>query len=235
MKAEGFNKEDLCAFLDSEVTEEEAKRIEYALARDPKLREQLEAYKRSRSLVRLAFKETRALIPRRSVQLPYRVATFAAVLLLVCGGIVGALVFGLLASHAEPPLVLSSAQFEKQLSKMLIHLSDGKEEHLASALNKIEALLLSYETAQVSAKVEVIVNADGIKLLRADTSPFKERVHDLQDRFSNLRFLVCGQTLERLRRETGREVQLLPGVVRASSALDHVLARLREGWGYIRV
>ena len=40
--------------------------------------------------------------------------------------------------------------------------------------------------------------------------------------------------MQRLR-ESGLEVQLLPGTTTATSALDQIVLRMQQGWAYVRI
>ena len=57
----------------------------------------------------------------------------------------------------------------------------------------------------------------------------------LNARYDNLRFAACGKTLERLRREQGADITVLPAAVVIKSAVSLVTRRQQEGWAYIKI
>lgn len=116
---------------------------------------------------------------------------------------------------------------------VLVHVSSGRTEALATALDEVEDALRSARTALRSIEVEIVVNSTGLDLLRAGITPYAARVAAMRTEFPNLRFVACGQTLQRLR-EQGLAVELLPGTEVAPSALDQVVKRLQTGWVYVR-
>jgi intracellular sulfur oxidation DsrE/DsrF family protein len=118
--------------------------------------------------------------------------------------------------------------------KVILHVGDADRTRLGKALDKTEELLAAAERSQRSIKLEVIANGGGLNLLRADTSPFRERIQNLQSRHANLVLLACKHTLERLKLEKGIDVQLLPGVKVGNPALEHIITRLEKGWVYVR-
>jgi intracellular sulfur oxidation DsrE/DsrF family protein len=132
-------------------------------------------------------------------------------------------------------LVGSSLEAVRQASadRVLVHIASSDAGHVGPALDGIEGLLRDARAAGRPVAVEVIANIGGIDLLRVGASPYPARVAALQAAYPELSFIACGQTLERLR-ERGATVQLLPGVRRASSALDQVVRRLQEGWVYVK-
>ena len=117
--------------------------------------------------------------------------------------------------------------------QVLVHVSSGERQALATALDEIEDLLRSARAAHRSVKVEIVANSTGLDLLRANASPYAARIAALKREFPALGLVACGQTLER-RRAEGQQVTLLPGTTVAPSALDEVVRRLRDGWVYVR-
>lgn len=118
-------------------------------------------------------------------------------------------------------------------NRVLVHVSSGRREALATALDEVEDLLRSARAARRSVEVEIVANSTGLDLLRANASPYAARIAALRREFPELSLVACGQTLER-RRAGGQQVTLLPGTVVAPSALDQVIKRLRGGWIYVR-
>lgn len=115
--------------------------------------------------------------------------------------------------------------------KVLLHLDSNEPVRLEAALDLAERMLA---TGGDDARVEVVVNSYGLNLLRQDTSPHRERIARLADQNANLRFVACGQTLARFKRE-GIQVVLVPEASVASSAIGEILGRMQDGWVYVKV
>ncbi len=135
---------------------------------------------------------------------------------------------------AGAPGAKEGAAGDGQMAKVLIHLSDSSATHAAQTLDEIENLLQYYRSAHQVARVELLVNSDGINLLRRETSPFPERISRMQTEYDNLTFVACQNTLERLKREKGITTQLLPGVVVIDSGVAQIMRRQHQGWAYIQ-
>lgn len=116
--------------------------------------------------------------------------------------------------------------------KFLLHISSADPVKIAQALDTAEQLL---SNAGSNIDLEIIANAGGLGLLRADVSPFADRVRDLQVRFHSIAFLACQNAINRLQREWHIKADLLPGTRITPSAQEQILNRLREGWVYISV
>ncbi len=119
--------------------------------------------------------------------------------------------------------------------KILFHLNTGDAAHINDALNEVEGLLKFYQDNDQRARIELIVNGDGIDLLRVDASPYPERVRRLQKQYSNLRFVACQNSIDRLAEERGLAARLIPGTVVIDSGVAQIMRRQQEGWAYIQV
>jgi intracellular sulfur oxidation DsrE/DsrF family protein len=129
------------------------------------------------------------------------------------------------------PAVLSADQD----MKAIYHISTADPDKLRGALDEVEILLSVYAKSGRTLRLEIIANAEGLNLLRADTSTASERVQALQQDYKNVKFLACGKTIERLQLKNNLlTVPLLPGVDVVPSALDQVILRMQDGWSYIR-
>lgn len=115
--------------------------------------------------------------------------------------------------------------------KIVLHLDSSDLARLDATLDLADRLL---GQRGARAQVEVVVNSQGLNLLREDVSPYRERIEGLSLRHANLTFLACGQTLARLKRE-GVDVVLVPEAGVASSAINEILTRMGQGWVYVKV
>ena len=120
-------------------------------------------------------------------------------------------------------------------NKVLIHIANDDTVQIGQALDEIESLLQYYRASGQNARVEVVINGKGLELVRVDTSVFAARVHTLQREFDNLTFAACQNSIDRLKREQGILVRLLPGVVVIDSGMAELMRRQNQGWTYLQV
>jgi uncharacterized protein len=120
------------------------------------------------------------------------------------------------------------------VSKILVHYNSGDIEKAAQTLDDLEGMLKYYRTTGQIARVELVVNGDGLNLLRADASDYAERIERMQREYDNLSFVACQNTIDRLKRETGIVARLLPGVVVIDSGVAQLMRRQHQGWAYIQ-
>ena len=120
-------------------------------------------------------------------------------------------------------------------ARVLIHVNYADKTRLGQMLDEIEQLVQYYRANHQTARVEVILNGEGLTLVRADVSPYAARVERLQQDYDNLAFVACQNTIERLKREQGITARLLPGVSVIDSGVAQLMRRQHQGWAYIQV
>lgn len=133
------------------------------------------------------------------------------------------------------PLSNDRTAYGTLANKVLIHIAHDDSIQIGQALDEIESLLQYYRASGQNARVEVVINGKGLELVRSDTSTFAARIHTLQREFDNLTFAACQNSIDRLKREQGILVRLLPGVVVIDSGMAELMRRQNQGWTYIQV
>lgn len=168
--------------------------------------------------------------------------SLAACLLLLIGGVSGWLGHEWLGKGDVKQQNMASLMLTAQHNnavvadarKFIVHINNSNLPRLKAALDETEALLSNYKNSNQQIEVEVIANKQGVDLLRANFSPYRQRIGMMQANYPNLNFMVCGQTIGKLRLE-GKNVDLLPHIGIASSAADQINKRLLQGWGYVKI
>ncbi|MBI3575633.1 MAG: DsrE family protein [Gammaproteobacteria bacterium] len=119
--------------------------------------------------------------------------------------------------------------------KVLIHVNNAVAARTPEALDEIENLVRHYRDQRQNARVEVVMNGEGLNLIRVDTTRFAERIRRMQEEYDNLTFAACQNTIQRLKREHGITAKLLPGVTVIDSGVAQIMRRQQQGWAYIQV
>jgi intracellular sulfur oxidation DsrE/DsrF family protein len=222
------------AFVDDELTPEEKAQVYAQLAGNDMLNRQICELRKVRDLIQLAYKEPP--IPSTGM------ATFAtghkfglglaAGLALIIGG--GAAWFLHETSVAPNVRMAQTALAAPAPAKVLIHVSDGRTDHLKAVLDDVDGLMNFYRQARQKARVEVVANGSGLKLLLSGISPFAKRIRQMQKEYDGLTFVACQNTIDRFHEELGINTKLLPGVVIVDSGVAQIMRRQQQGWAYIQ-
>lgn len=233
-----FSDEFLNAFVDDQLTPDEKSRVYPAISGDETLNRQVCELRKLRDLVRLAYKDVEPTTPARHV--PRRRASLglAAAVALVLSGVVG-WVLNETVGNAGPNSNLGAriqvpAPASGEPVKIVVHLSEDGSEHVRQVLDDVEGLLRLYRSNRQQARIEVVMNGDGLALVRTDTSVAADRVRRMQKDYDNLTFVACQNAIDRLKRDKGIIAQLLPGVVVTDSGMAQLMRRQHQGWAYIQ-
>ena len=234
-----FSDELLHTFIDDEIDTQDRAEIMEAVRNDKDLAGRICELQQVKDSVRLAYREP----PQsdrinthwqssRNSRLSIRAA--AAVALFTFGSVTGWLM------HTQPGVSANTqasgiAQLApKEHKRVVLHISTADPERLGDALDDAEQLLSGYKDRPGVMQLEVVTNTEGLTLLRADASPYVERIRSLAQKYDNISFLACSRTIEKLRLK-GIDVHLVPEAMVIPGALEEIVDRLQEGWAYIRV
>jgi len=170
---------------------------------------------------------------------PVHFQALAACLLLLIGGVSGWLTHAWSSGDSSPDLtaMVQARQGEDSMTdtrKIIVQISNSNPASLKAALDETEGLLDIYRRSNQQINIEVIANKRAVDLLRTKVSAYAPRISAMQQKYPNLNFLVCGQTIGKLR-EKGESVHLLPHTGIASSAAEQINRRVKQGWGYVRI
>jgi len=106
------------------------------------------------------------------------------------------------------------------------------------ALNNAENVIEYYRDKGEDVDVEIVAYGPGLTMLRADTSPVKDRIAQMASSDatfpSKIAFSACNNTLQGMEKREGHAITIIPqakivpaGVVRLSELEE-------QGWSYIR-
>lgn len=252
MSKHEYSDDRLNMFVDNQLDETELNQIHEDALDDPELRERICKIKAVRELVGYAYESVpRSNYDRRNdigIKLGYR--AIAASMLVVLGLTAGWLVRGINAEEvsalpsiaAGPGNASEVFRFFSELAavdhkerKIILHISTGDLRTVKSALDEAEVLLASYKQAGTPLKMDIIANKEGINLLRADVTPYADRIEGIIADNNNVAFIACERTIAKVNKREGNQIKLIPNTIINKAARDLIPQRLKEGWVYIKV
>jgi len=238
-----FSDEMLNAYLDGELEADERAQVLQALRQDEDLSRRVCELQKIHNMVQLAYQNTA--LPEgyetANASSPgKRNFAIAASVFLV----LGAFFSGWIAHNFNQAQTLIELAQEVRNNqpiaaddhwRLVLHLSTDDKYRMNVALNEIDRLLADSKRTQQKVNVEILANGKGMNMLRADTSAYAGRIKSLQEKYDNLLFQACGNTIARMKKEHGLDIQLLPNTQIVPSALGQRIKRQKEGWTYIHI
>lgn len=242
MNNKNISDEFLNSYVDDQLDSTEKIQAFDIIRQNESLKERVCELRGIKEAVQYAYSQPPAYIRPAIKQLrPWttRVQSLAACLLLCAGGVSGWLMHSWSGNDSGQNMsaIIQAAQRVDAIAetrKVIVHVSNSNPTRVKAALDETEGLLESYKRANRQIQVEVIANKRGVDMLRSDVSSYDGRISLMQEKYPNLSFLVCGQTISKLKND-GETVRLLPHIRVATSAADQINMRLLQGWGYVRI
>lgn len=224
-----FSDEQLNAFVDGQLGSQEREEILAAASHDAELGQRLCALRATKELVGHAYERIPPARRRTGRRVSLWSGALAAGLALVAGVLIGWQGHRI-SQPGTDALASLRDLFAPQPARVLIHLDSSQVERMEEALDMVEA----YLARTGKARVELVVNNSGLDLLREETTPHAKRIAALASRYEMLGFVACGYAITRYR-SAGLDVTLVPEARVASTAVEHIVDRVRAGWTYLKI
>ncbi len=244
-QSENFSDEHLNAFIDGELDEADRDQLLDLLRHDQVLNTRVCDLQKVRELVQHAYRQHP---PPRDSHHPEnrrrsRFATgIAASVILGLGIAVGWGAHeqqhpqGSLLDIAQSMQLAPAQSAENHSWRVVLHVTTADPYRLKTVLDEAEGLLRQHTVNNHKVAVEVLANGRGLDLLRVGTSPFAERIRELQNRYDEtLTFKACQNAINRLKLEKNIDVTLLPEAEVVPTAIGEVILRQRQGWAYVQI
>ncbi len=236
-----YSRERLNAFIDGELTGDERLEFLRQMEHDPELKAEACGLRSLKEMVKGSYQAVSPPGHGRSSGRDWNTLrqAIAAMLFLACG-----LIGGWLANeryHRPPgfdrlvglPEGYRPVALTRQIDpdKLVLHVDTSDQAVFERALGLAESLLAHDPQRR---RVEIVVHSGGLDMLRADVTPYSDRINRLAQQHTNVAFVACGNTVARYQRE-GKQVVLLPEARLVASAVGEIIHRLQQGWVYIKV
>ncbi len=232
--------EDLQRLVDGEITADERAELHAALQDDEALSARACEFARHKDLVRLAYTDVNPpQAPRVKASRIWAVAASVIITLIL----VVPASRHLLQEQLPPRVVLLDpdgsgtqlADLTRDETRIVMHLKARDVAQTGEILDELEWVLEAFRKESKPIRVELVAQGEGFEMVRMGFSRFPDRIRDLAERYDNLTFIACQNTIDRISREQGVEVDVLPQVVITGSGVNHVAKRQNQGWAYMRI
>ena len=102
------------------------------------------------------------------------------------------------------------------------------------ALNNAKNVIDYYKAKGETVTIEIVTYGPGLHMLRADTSPVKDRLAPIALENPNLAFIACGNTQANQSKAEGKPVSLLSEAKVMPSGVVRLMELQKQGYAYIR-
>ena len=129
---------------------------------------------------------------------------------------------------------IGSAHAEGVMHKVAIHVNENDPKKMNMALNNAANVENYYKSIGDAVTIEIVAYGPGLHMLRADTSPVKDRISKMSLELDNLSFAACGNTHRKMTEKSGKEITLLPEANMVPAGVVQLMTLQEQGYTYIR-
>jgi intracellular sulfur oxidation DsrE/DsrF family protein len=231
-----LSEEYLNAFVDNELAAAERTQLVEQINNDSHLKQQVCELNMLKEMVRTGYRQTYEELVVNAAQRggPYLRHVMAACCLIVVGVLAGWLGHGRYENNTADFDVVSLNNVVANSDNIVVHVDTASPVVFERALNQVEGILANARSEGRPVQLRLAANSNGLDLFRVSTSPFADRIRELQRNYTNLTLIGCGQSIRKLK-ERQQDVKLLPNVTVVPAVLDEVVQDLKNGWTYLKV
>lgn len=125
---------------------------------------------------------------------------------------------------------------EKAVHHIVIQVSQNDPARMNLALGNAQNAITYYTGKGESVQIEIVAYGPGLNMLRADTSPVKDRIKQIKGskEGADLRFSACHNTQMHMEKAEGHPIPLIPAATVVPAGVVRLTQLQEEGWSYIR-
>ena len=139
-----------------------------------------------------------------------------------------------MAQTEKKPAKRASTTSGKVLHKVAIQVSQNDKAQMDLALNNAKNVIDYYKGKGQPVEIEIVTYGPGLHMLRADTSPVKDRIAPMALENANLKFIACANTQANQSKAEGKPVALISEATVMPSGVIRLMELQSQGYAYIR-
>ncbi|MGG7566552.1 DsrE family protein [Rhodovulum sp. DZ06] len=144
--------------------------------------------------------------------------------------------------HAAAAVMLSAAAFAAapapvaaaEPTRVVFHIDENDPQKMNMVLNNVQNLASHYAAQGRETEIEVVAYGPGLHMLRADTSPVKDRISAMALEHDALAFSACGNTMAAMEKKSGKPTELVSEAHMTPSGVARLVDLQLDGWIYVR-
>ena len=118
--------------------------------------------------------------------------------------------------------------------RLAIQVNQNDPQVMNLALNNATNVLEYYRARNEEVEIDIVTYGPGLHMLRADTSPVKDRVAAMSLANPNLHFAACENTRENMSKAENKEITIIAEGTKVPSGVVTLMELQSKGYSYIR-
>jgi hypothetical protein len=118
--------------------------------------------------------------------------------------------------------------------KLAIHVDQNDADVMKLALNNSRNAHELYKARGEELAVEIVCYSQGLHMLRDDTSPVKNEIHETRKVVPQLAFGACNNTKNAMEKREGKPVPIIPEATIVPAGIVRLVELQEQGYHYVK-
>jgi uncharacterized protein len=128
----------------------------------------------------------------------------------------------------------AGAAEEKKTHRLALHVDQNDADVMKLALNNARNAYDLYKERGEEIAVEIVAYSQGLHMLRDDTSPVKDEIHELRKKFPQIAFGACNNTKMGMEKREGKPVPIIPEATIVPAGVVRLVELQEQGFAYVK-
>lgn len=128
----------------------------------------------------------------------------------------------------------AAAEGEKKTHKLVIHIDQNDADVMKLAMNNTRNAFELYKKDGEELAVEIVCYSQGLHMLRDDTSPVKNEIHELRKVVPQVAFGACNNTKTAMEKREGKPVPIIPEATIVPAGIVRLVELQEQGYHYVK-
>jgi hypothetical protein len=128
----------------------------------------------------------------------------------------------------------SAQSVAKKAHRLVLQVNSNEPAMMNLALNNATNVEQYYKDLGEKVEIEVVTFGPGLNMLRADTSPVKDRIKAIAEKAPSISFMACGNTQENMHKAENKDIPLVSQATVVKSGVVRLMELQEQGWTYVR-
>ena len=115
-----------------------------------------------------------------------------------------------------------------------VHVDENDPQVMNMALNNVANVTSYYESQGDTVLIELVAYGPGLNMYIPGKSPVETRISAMALEMENLSFAACGNTLNAMRKNSGKDITLMDEAVVVPSGVVRLIELQENNYAYIR-
>jgi intracellular sulfur oxidation DsrE/DsrF family protein len=145
--------------------------------------------------------------------------------------------FAAIATFAAALLAVpAAARAADKPHRVVIQVDQNDPAVMNLALNNVKNIVEHFRGKNEAIEIEIVAYGPGLHMLRADTSPVKDRIKQMSEASipSKIVFSACNNTKQGMEKREAHAISIIPQATIVPSGVVRIMELQERGWSYVR-